>query len=256
MRSLGIVSLILAFSLASSPVAPAQPPETAIPAKVSLVIDGDTVMLDNGEYVRYLGIDTPEEGEEFYWAAKSYNRRLVWRREVYLEIGPEERDGYGRLLAYVWVEREGEWLLVNEELLRKVLAKLLVIWPDHYYKRLLKAITLAQVEKRGLWGKYKEPLALEAIERDPLQYVGQAVTVVFTVSTVEMKREGLYVYAMYSRYGFHVVVREDVLDSVAVSNAVSKGRRVEVTGELRWDNFLKGPYIEVVIPEQWGSAGE
>jgi|Deesub1362B_J571_1020462.scaffolds.fasta_scaffold00026_105 endonuclease YncB( thermonuclease family) len=252
MKDLGIFASVLSLVIGTVLTAPAQPSETAVTAVVSLVIDGDTVILNNGEYVRYLGIDTPEEGEEFYWAAKSYNRRLVWRKKVYLEIGPERRDGYGRLLAYIWVEREGKWLLVNEELLRKGLAKLLVIWPDHYHERLLRALTLAQVEKRGLWGKYRKPFTLEEIEQNPVQYVTEVVTVDFVIASVEARGDRWYVRAINSRYGFHTIVHKEVWGSLGISDEEELiGKRVEVTGELRWDNLLKGPHIEVLIPEQW-----
>ena len=130
----------------------AQPPADSRSAKVMRVIDGDTVVLDTYEYVRYLGVDTPEAGQPFYTAAKRINRSLVWLKNVRVELGPYPYDSYGRLLAYLWVQREGEWILVNEELLRRGVARLYVLWPreEKYYDRLLRALTLAQVEKLSL----------------------------------------------------------------------------------------------------------
>lgn len=228
----------------------AQPPEGAVAARVARVVDGDTVLLTNGEYVRYMGIDTPEEGEPFYWAAKRLNWKLVWRKTVYLEISPEHRDGYGRLLAYVWVKKDGKWLLVNEELLRAGLARLLVIWPDQYYHRLLVALTQAQVRKRGLWYKYKEPLALAEVEAKPFAYVTEAITVVFKVGAVERGREGMVVRAEGSRYGFHLVVDEGVWKGLGLTPEKLVGKELRVTGELHWDYLPRGPYIPVLLPEQ------
>ena len=48
------------------------------------VIDGDTVVLADGERVRYIGMDTPERGEPFFDEATEYNRRLVEGRRVQL----------------------------------------------------------------------------------------------------------------------------------------------------------------------------
>lgn len=229
----------------------AQPPEDAWVARVSLVVDGDTIVLDNGDHVRYLGIDTPEEGEPLYWAAKRLNRTLVWRKVVYLEIGEECRDGYGRLLAYVWVKRNDDWVLVNEEILRRGLAKLLVIWPDHYHERLVKALTLAQVEKRGLWAKYKEPLTLAEVEAEPQKYVTEAITVSFEVDSVEPKGREVVIRAAHSHFGFHVIVGLDILESLELSPDSLEGSTLCVSGELRWDNLDRGPFILVVIPQQF-----
>lgn len=254
MRILGgaFLSSLLVLICATGVSVQAQPPAGALRARVSLVIDGDTVVLDNGEHVRYLGIDTPEEGEPLYWAAKSFNRRLVWRKVVYLEIGRERRDGYGRLLAYIWVERDDGWVLVNQEILRAGLARLLVIWPDRYYERLVRALARAQVEKKGLWAKYKEPLELTQVEAEPLRYVTEAVTVVFRVRGIELKKGLVTILADGSRYGFHVKIGEEIMRELGIEPEGLVGKEMCVTGELKWENLLRGPYIEVFIPEQIG----
>jgi len=233
----------------------AQPPEGTQAVRIARVVDGDTaVLLGTHEYVRYLGIDTPEAGEPYYYVATKVNRELVLRRDVYLEFGPQRRDGYGRLLAYLWVQVDGDWVLVNEELLRRGVARLYVLWPDEekYYERFLRAVTLAQVEKRALWSKFKAPLPLSAIEADPVPYLTEAVTVVFTVERVEEREDGWYVYAADSRFGFHLLVRPQVWEELDLSSQGLVGRELQVTGQLNWDRLTKGPYIQVLIPEQWG----
>lgn len=62
-------------------------------------VDGDTVQLGNGEYVRLLGYDTPEVGTCGYWAAKSKMASLV-SGGVKL-VNRSGQDRYGRILAYV-----------------------------------------------------------------------------------------------------------------------------------------------------------
>jgi micrococcal nuclease len=77
------------------------------------VVDGDTIHVrlgDSTETVRYIGVDTPETVKpgapvECYGKqASEFNRRLVAGRSVRLRFGPERRDRYGRLLAYVYAE--------------------------------------------------------------------------------------------------------------------------------------------------------
>jgi micrococcal nuclease len=123
------------------------------------VSDGDTVRvrLDSGrvERVRYIGIDAPETpkpdsaGECFGDRARAANARLVGDRDVRLELDVEERDRYGRLLAYV--RRDG--VLVNERLVRDGYARVLTVPPNvRHAQRFLRAERDARRAGSGLWG--------------------------------------------------------------------------------------------------------
>jgi len=72
------------------------------------VVDGDTIVLESGEKVRYLMVDTPETtmGHDDCWGqeAVSFNRSLVLDQKVTLTYDEECTDRYGRLLAYVSFE--------------------------------------------------------------------------------------------------------------------------------------------------------
>ena len=81
---------------------------------VTGIIDGDTIEIEGGESVRYIGIDTPEVGEPYYQEATEANRNLVEGKRVRLENDVEDKDKYGRLLRYVWVYHT----MVNAELVR------------------------------------------------------------------------------------------------------------------------------------------
>ncbi|MCX5806170.1 MAG: thermonuclease family protein [Proteobacteria bacterium] len=125
---------------------------------VNKIIDGDTVRLDTGETVRYLGIDTPELskkgiGAEFYAReAAKYNKKLVYMKKVRLEFDVEKKDQYGRLLAYVFVKD----LFVNAELVKLGYAKVMVKLPNAKYKdMLLNHQKTAMDEERGLWQEKK-----------------------------------------------------------------------------------------------------
>ena len=112
------------------------------------VIDGDTVVLANGDRVRYIGMDTPERGEPFFDEATEYNRRLVEGRRVQLVKDQSETDRFGRLLRYVLA---GD-ILVNAELVREGLAEAKRYKPDVKFADCFDALMQeARDAKRGMW---------------------------------------------------------------------------------------------------------
>lgn len=108
-----------------NPSGPASPPAAGIQARVVSVVDGDTVRVEvDGQVLRlrYIGIDAPERGTPYADQATAANARLVAGRRVLLERDVSDTDRFDRLLRYVWVERDGSWVLVNRELVRLGLA--------------------------------------------------------------------------------------------------------------------------------------
>lgn len=100
--------------------------EGSFEAPVTKVIDGDTILLEGDEKVRYIGIDTPEFGSPIFMEAKERNTSLVQGKRVRLELCKEERrDKYGRLLALVYVDG----IMVNREMLKEGLARAMIIPP-------------------------------------------------------------------------------------------------------------------------------
>ena len=76
---------------------------------VSKVIDGDTILLENGSIVHYIGVNAPqlkgEGGGEFFGReAFRENKSLVLLKKVRLEFDAQKKDEEGRLLAYVFVK--------------------------------------------------------------------------------------------------------------------------------------------------------
>ncbi len=124
---------------------------------VTRVVDGDTVevRLDGEiEDVRYIGVDTPETVkpgaavECFGPQASRFNKRLLEGRRVRLVFGPERRDAYGRLLAYVHLGRR----FVNAELLRRGLARTLTIPPNDRFSARFERLEISAARAgRGLW---------------------------------------------------------------------------------------------------------
>ena len=75
-------------------------------AKVGRIIDGDTLVIENGDSVRLLGINCPEKGEKYYEEAKDFLEQEVFNRTIKLRFGKERHDRYGRTLAYIFFDNE------------------------------------------------------------------------------------------------------------------------------------------------------
>ena len=151
------VGVLLGAGAIPSPGGGAGDEETG---RVLRVVDGDTIQVEVGgvrEKVRYIGVDTPETVkpgspvECFGKRASAANRALVAGERVRLEPDAEARDRYGRLLAYVYRERDGRF--VNAELVRRGYAQPLRIAPNVAHAEQFAA--LARTARRrglGLWG--------------------------------------------------------------------------------------------------------
>jgi hypothetical protein len=83
--------------------------------RVSRVIDGDTLQLQNEDIVRLICIDTPEKGEPGADEATQYLESLVLNKIVRLEKDVSEKDKYDRLLRYVYVDD----VFVNKQLVKE-----------------------------------------------------------------------------------------------------------------------------------------
>jgi micrococcal nuclease len=95
-----------------APASTGAPSATGIrlgPCDVTHVTDGDTLNVrcaGRKERVRMLQIDTPERDSPLYEEASDALAALIAGRSVELELGPQARDDYGRLLAYVFADGE------------------------------------------------------------------------------------------------------------------------------------------------------
>lgn len=155
---------------------------------VKHVIDGDTLILNNGEHVRLIGIDSPEardddksrrdarrnrENLDSILAkgkkASRFTRELAQGKEVRLEYDAQKRDKYGRLLAYVYDVGtyknagdvispagyemvRGNQIFINATVVKSGYASPLTIPPNMKYAKLFKELYQnAREHKRGLW---------------------------------------------------------------------------------------------------------
>jgi micrococcal nuclease len=126
------------------------------------VVDGDTIVIDRGrgnERLRYIGIDTPESVkpdtpvEYMAEEAAAANAALVEGRDVILEADISDRDGFDRLLRYVWLRDGDAWVFVNLELVRRGFAQVATYPPDVRWRDdLADAQRRAREAGAGLWG--------------------------------------------------------------------------------------------------------
>jgi micrococcal nuclease len=131
--------------------------------QVKQVIDGDTIELESGQKVRYIGINAPDKGQNFYKEASSYNETLVSNKSVRLEYDVQKSDQYGRILAYVFVDD----IFVNLELIKAGLAVVYTVPPNvKYTDMFVKAQKEAQEKEAGMWKRSKINLKITELHAD------------------------------------------------------------------------------------------
>jgi micrococcal nuclease len=118
------------------------------------VIDGDTIILSNREKVRLIGVDTPETKhpnkpvEHYGKEASAFTKKMVEGRPVRLEYDWQQRDKYGRLLAYVYL-MDGTFL--NAEIIKQGYGHGYTRFPFKYLDQFRQYEKEARENKRGLW---------------------------------------------------------------------------------------------------------
>lgn len=136
------------------------------------VVDGDTIILSNGERVRLIGVDTPETKHprkpvEYYGKeASAFTKGMVEGKYVRLEYDWQERDKYGRLLAYVYL-LDGTFL--NAEIIKQGYGHAFTRFPFKYLEQFRQYEREAREDKRGLWADQSSE---EGKEYTKERYVG------------------------------------------------------------------------------------
>ena len=120
-------------------------PEVLIECDLERVVDGDTIIVHDPDgnrlRVRLTGINAPESvhedesknTEEGRQASKFMKELLEDVDVVYLEYDEAQFDQYERTLAYVWIDIDGTYVMVNEILLATDYAEPVYIKPNLRY---------------------------------------------------------------------------------------------------------------------------
>lgn len=160
-----LLCAVLALGGCQSTAGPSRSPDSEVPpfnptpgfevARLVRIVDGDTIVVrldGREERVRYIGVDTPEVDEFPDLAARATEANAILLGDGWLQFERDvsDRDRFGRLLRYVWVDGR----MVNEELLRQGEAVVSTFPPDvGYVERFLAAQDEAQASGAGLWAQ-------------------------------------------------------------------------------------------------------
>jgi micrococcal nuclease len=163
----GLVALFASGLVAEdkTPKAPAPDFQALKPYKVVRVVDGDTIVVEidgKAERVRLVGVDTPETVhprkpvERFGREASDFTHKQLDGEKVFLvydrnNAAKRHRDRYGRLLAYVYRERDK--LDLCAELVKQGYAHAYLKYPSERGEEFLVYQRQAREAKRGLWGE-------------------------------------------------------------------------------------------------------
>ena len=143
--------------------------EILYPAKITAVIDGDTVKIQfksklpenctKNETVRLIGVNTPElnlhkEAEAEYFAEEAFlytNRYYKEEVNIQLDDISSMRDKYGRLLAYIWLCNS---TLLNKNLIEDGYGRYYnaFMFNEKYMKEFSDAEIQAIQAEKGIWG--------------------------------------------------------------------------------------------------------
>ena len=139
--------------------------------------DGDTIVLDNGDKIRFCGIDAPETqhgnkpGQPLGEESKANLQRLIDAAGGTVLVMEGDRDRYGRIVAEIFTKVAGsqEEKYLNGEQVRSGLA--------YDYKQYSKSCLnhdvietseeRAKAEKKGVWsGSYQKPWDFRKVQRE------------------------------------------------------------------------------------------
>lgn len=138
---------------------------------VTYIADGDTIKLEDGAWVRLIGIDTPEyhDSEKLIRQARSkkkdiaeikkmgaiayaFTKEMLENKRVRLEFDVEKYDKYNRTLAYVYLNNDANEIFANAKIVESGYAQVMTIPPNVKYADLfIKLQRQAKESRRGFW---------------------------------------------------------------------------------------------------------
>ncbi|MEX0804134.1 MAG: thermonuclease family protein [Candidatus Binatia bacterium] len=130
---------------------------------VQRVIDGDTVMMQNGERIRLIGVDTPETKhprkpvERYGKEASAFTKAMVEGKRVRLEYDQanaarnhKDSTPQRRTLAYVFLENG---MLLNAEIIRQGYGFAYTQAPFGRMEEFRRLERQARNKRKGLWAE-------------------------------------------------------------------------------------------------------
>ena len=247
-----------------------EPPSCTLEAgpthSVMRVIDAETVLLDDHQEVRLVGALAPRSPDlspsAQPWLAEEEAaaalRALVLGRSVSLATSGRATDRYGRKLAHLFVERDGERMWVQGELLTSGHARVYGL-PGSYacMRELLAHERVARDDGTGLWGNAAYAVRAAPQARELMRRRNSYEIVAGAVAEVAVTKARTYInFGADWRNDFTAGIDARVLRTNpdwAKTLAALEGKRVEVRG---WIQYRNGPYIDIEDPSQITAADE
>lgn len=241
---------LLAFSGAANAECRLQPGGTHV---VTKVVDGETLVLDDGGEVRLIGALAPRardaDAAEGAWAAEEAARTalssLVLGRTVLLRYGGERRDRHDRMLAQVFTPGDaGGETWVQAAMLRGGHARAYAIQGNRACAdELIEAEAVARRDGVGLWAVPTYRVRKAALPREIGSSAGRFRVFTGTVRHVSGRRDGyrIWIDGNGRRGGLTVSIRSndrELIGSLGGDLKALAGRGVEVRG---WIDQRQGP---------------
>jgi endonuclease YncB( thermonuclease family) len=229
---------------------------TVATGTVASVIDGRTLVLEDGREVRLAAIEVASPTEPAGVAAKSALEALTAGQAIELRAaGAEpapETDRYGRLFAHVYLTRDGSERWVEAELVARGHARVSArVGERACAVALLARERAARAANLGLWAdpyyvvRPADDAAAVAAERGRFAIVEGKV--------LSVRESGATIYVNFGRrwtQDFTVTIakrNESAFTSAGLEPKRLQGRRVRVRG---WIEQRGGPWVEATRPEQ------
>jgi micrococcal nuclease len=221
---------------------------------VTRIIDGETVMLDDGTELRLVGALAPRARDAGAapdtWpleiAAREELNALLLGKSVQLAFGGERTDRYGRLQAHaIWTEGDRRrW--VQGHLLEQGLARAYTQAGNRACSdELLAAERMARKEGRGLWGEAAYQVRRADEPSDVAAYRTTFQVLEGRIVRVAQLRGAIYLNFGANRSAFSVSLRRGdsgLLGTYAQKPAALAGKQVRVRG---WILQGSGPSIDL-----------
>ena len=156
--------------------------------KVRSVVDGDTIVLENGLHLRYNGMDAPEAGRwirdrsPYSHEATERNIGLVEGKRIRLKLASDPIDMHGRIVANIFVlpdDPSQAEIEVRVPMIKEGFAKAMGLGVNHTEYQRLKALQdEAKANRAGMWGA-SDDLETQRAEQAPKPFCASSTSKIY-----------------------------------------------------------------------------